>query len=163
MLCTNNNTTFCDNETTTVQFDEGTTAFTPTEFQATVKNVIFAVVLTTIAVVTIFGNLLVILSFVFERRLLQPFNLYILNLAVTDFFVGMTAMTFYSLDTLLGYWPFGRAMCGVWIYFDFAMTFSSVFTLVAISVDRFWCVTWAIHYKTHTNRFRTSMILVFIW
>ncbi|WAR04929.1 ADA2C-like protein [Mya arenaria] len=163
MLCANNTTIICNNDTIAANFEDSTTQFVPLEFQATTKNVILAVVLTILDVVTIFGNLLVLLSFVIERRLLQPFNLYILNLAVTDFFVAITAMTFYTLDTLLGYWPFGRIMCGVWIYFDFAMTFASVFTLVAISVDRFWCVTWAIHYRTHNNRFRTAMVLVFIW
>ncbi|XP_060552180.1 alpha-2A adrenergic receptor-like [Ruditapes philippinarum] len=98
-----------------------------------------------------------------EKRLLQPFNMFILNLAVTDFSVAITAMTFYTLDTLLGYWPFGTIMCGVWIYFDFAMTFASVFTLVAISVDRFWCVTWAIHYRMHNNKNKTAFVIGIIW
>lgn len=133
------------------------------EFQVTTKNVVLAIVLTIIDIVTICGNLLVLMAFVIEKRLLQPFNMYICNLAVTDFLVAITAMTFYTIDTLLGYWPFGKVMCGVWIYFDFAMTFSSVFTLVAISIDRFWCVTWAIHYKMHNNRFRTGIFLGVIW
>ncbi|XP_052806364.1 alpha-1A adrenergic receptor-like [Mya arenaria] len=157
-----NNTTYFK-DTTAVNSGNIDTEFVPPDFQVTAKNIILAVVLILMDLVTIFGNLLVLLSFAFERRLLQPFNLYILNLAVTDFLVAITAMTFYTLDTLLGYWPFGRIMCGVWIYFDFAMTFASVFTLVAISVDRFWCVTWPIHYKKYNNRFRTVMILIFVW
>ena len=135
----------------------------PPEFDPSVKNIILMIVLVILDIVTIFGNLLVLLSFVIERRLLQPFNLFILNLAVTDFSVAITAMTFYTIDTVLGYWPFGSIMCGVWIYFDFAMTFASVFTLVAISIDRFWCVTWAIHYKMHNNRSKTMIILGVIW
>lgn len=135
----------------------------PPDFDPSAKNIILAVVLIVLDVVTAFGNLLVLLSFVIEKRLLQPFNLFILNLAVTDFLVAITAMTFYTIDTLLGYWPFGQIMCGVWIYFDFAMTFASVFTLVAISIDRFWCVTWAIHYRMHNNQTRTTIILGVIW
>lgn len=135
---------------------------TPT-FDASVKNIILAVVLGILDIVTIFGNLLVILSFMIERKLLQPFNLFILNLAVTDFLVAITAMTFYTIDTLLGYWPFGIYMCAVWIYFDFAMTFASVFTLVAISVDRFWCVTWPIHFKMHNNKKKSAIIIAAVW
>ena len=60
-----------------------------------------------------------------------------LNLAVTDVSVGLTAMSFYTFDVLLGYWPFGDFMCGVWIFFDYGLTFTSVFTLVAISLDRY--------------------------
>lgn len=135
----------------------------PPEFDPSVKNIILAILLTSIDTITTLGNLLVLLSFVIEKRLLQPFNLFILNLAITDFLVAITAMTFYTIDTLLGYWPFGYIMCGLWIYFDFAMTFASVFTLTAISIDRFWCVTWAIHYKMHNSRTRTAMILGIIW
>ena len=58
------------------------------------------------------------------------------NLAVTDVSVAVTAMSFYTFDVLLGYWPFGEFMCGVWIFFDYGMTFASVFTLLAISLDR---------------------------
>jgi hypothetical protein len=34
--------------------------------------------------------------------------MYIVNLAITDLFVGLTAMSFYTTENLLGYWPFGR-------------------------------------------------------
>lgn len=128
-----------------------------------VTNILLIILLGVIDIVTIFGNLLVILSFIIERRLIQPFNLFILNLAMTDLFVAVPVLTFYSVDTLLGYWPFGIYMCGVWIYFDYAMTFASVFTLVAISVDRLWCVTWPIHFKMHNNKRKSSVIIAIIW
>ena len=48
--------------------------------------------------------------------------------------------TRYTLSWLLsfdlGSWPFGEFMCAVWIFFDYGMTFASVFTLVVISLDR---------------------------
>ncbi|WAR04904.1 ADA2C-like protein [Mya arenaria] len=86
-----NNTTHFEN-TTVVNTGNNKTEFVPPDFQVTAKNIILAVVLTLMDIVTIFGNLLVLLSFAIERRLLQPFNLYILKLAVTDFFVAITAM-----------------------------------------------------------------------
>jgi len=155
MECLSNNTTCVNNITDVLQGRGG--------FEATPKKIFLATVLIAIDVLTVFGNLLVLMSFLVEKRLLQPFNLYILNLAVTDFLVAITAMTFYTIDTLLGFWPFGKLMCGVWIYFDFAMTFASVFTLVAISINRFWSVTWFVHYKTHNTRARTVFILLVIW
>lgn len=135
----------------------------PPDFDASAKNIILAVTLTTIDIVTIFGNLLVLVAFFVDRKLFNPFNMFIFNLAVTDFLVAITAMTFYTIDTLFGYWPFGEIMCGIWIYFDFAMTFASVFTLVAISVDRFWCCTWAVHYRIHNNKIKTAIVLAIIW
>lgn len=166
--CTNSSGTFkVENismfETENCSRYNTTDVWVPPMFNASAKNVLLAIILTTIDVVTIFGNLLVLVAFVVERKLFQPFNMFIFNLAVTDFLVAVTAMTFYTIDTLLGYWPFGYVMCGLWIYFDFAMTFASVFTLVAISIDRFWCVTWAVHYRMYNNKTKTVIILALIW
>ncbi|KAL5011820.1 hypothetical protein ScPMuIL_010371 [Solemya velum] len=130
----------------------------------TPEKIVLAGVLTILDLVTFLGNLLVLLSFYFEPKLRsQSFNYYIFNLAITDFLVAVTAMTFYTIDTVLGYWPFGVAMCGVWIFFDFALTFASVFTVVAISVDRLWSVTWPNHYRTHNTRRKTATLLVVVW
>ena len=82
--------------------------WTPPLFDVTPASVLIAIVLTVLVVVTICGNLIVLLAFLVDQKLRQPFNLFILNLAVTDFFVAITAMPFYTIDTLLGYWPFGQ-------------------------------------------------------
>ena len=89
------------------------------------------------AFITFFGNLLVILAFVVEKKLFKVnFNIFILNLAVTDVLVSTMAVPFYSIDVYVGYWPFNEIVCAVWIFCDWGMTFASIFTLVAISVDR---------------------------
>ena len=80
----------------------------PPEFDVTPANVLIAITLTTLDIVTIFGNLIVLIAFLVDNKLRQPFNLFIMNLAVTDFLVAITAMPFYTIDTLLGYWPFGQ-------------------------------------------------------
>ncbi|KAL3836964.1 hypothetical protein ACJMK2_022366 [Sinanodonta woodiana] len=132
-------------------------------FKVTAENISLAITLILLDVITILGNFLVLLSFVVEPRLREPFNMYIFNLAVTDFLVAITAMTFYTINTLLGYWPFGMVMCGVWIYFDFAMTFSSVFTIVAISIDRWWSVTWPNQYRFRNTPLKTLVILLYLY
>ena len=82
--------------------------WTAPDFNVTPSNVLIAISLTAVVIVTSFGNLIVLIAFVVDTKLWQPFNLYIMNLAVTDFLVGFVAMSFYSIDTLLGYWPFGQ-------------------------------------------------------
>ena len=74
----------------------------------TPSYVLKAMGLTAVVVITIFGNLIVLIAFIVDSKLWQPFNLYIMNLAVTDFLVGVSAMTFCTIDTLIGYWPFGQ-------------------------------------------------------
>lgn len=60
---------------------------------------------------TITGNLLVILSVSFEKKLQTPFNYYLVNLAVTDFIVGTIAMSIYTIYTMHDYFPFNYTTC----------------------------------------------------
>ncbi|ELT97489.1 hypothetical protein CAPTEDRAFT_39253, partial [Capitella teleta] len=88
--------------------------------------------------VTLFGNILVLLAFASDRKLGKiNFNLYIVNLAITDICVSAIGMPLYALDLYRGSWPFDQVTCALWILLDWGMTFLSIFTLVAISVDRF--------------------------
>ena len=61
-----------------------------------------------IVLVTIVGNIIVIVAFIIEKKLRTTFTFYILNLAITDVSVAVTAMSFYTFDILLGWWPFGE-------------------------------------------------------
>lgn len=131
--------------------------------EVTPKSILITLTLCIIVMVTIVGNCLVLLAFGLDSRLRQPFNYFIVNLAVTDFLVALFAMSFYTIDTLLGYWPFGVIVCGFWIYIDYAMTFASVFTIVAISLDRYWSVTWAFQYKNTNGKKKNLIILSIIW
>ena len=56
-----------------------------------------------------------------------------------------------------------QVMCGVWIFTDYGMTFASKFTMVAISLDRCWCVVWSIHYRAHNNNTKMVRLIIFIW
>ena len=130
------------------------------------KNILVGIVLYTIVLVTILGNALVLVAVFVNKKLQTTFNFYVVNLAVTDLAVAVTGMTFHTTDNTLGFWPFGEFLCGVWIFFDYGMTFVSVFTLLLISVDRFWSVTWSEHYRRFQQRNskrKSAISIVCIW
>ena len=127
------------------------------------KSIVVGIVLYTIVLVTAIGNILVLVAIYINKRLQTTFNYFIVNLAITDVAVAITAMSFHTTDNFLGYWPFGAFLCGVWIFFDYGMTFASVFTLVLVSVDRFWGVTWTLHYRRHHSKRKTVIALVCMW
>ena len=126
-------------------------------------NILTGIVLCFIVIMTVFGNILVLIAVYVNKKLQTTFNYYVVNLAITDFAVALTAMSFHTTDNVLGYWPFGEILCGVWIFFDYGMTFVSVFTLVLISVDRFWSVTWSVHYRHHHNKKKSFIAIVCSW
>ena len=127
------------------------------------SKILLGVFLYLIVLVTILGNILVLMAVKNHKRLQTVFNIYVVNLALTDVLVAVTAVSFYTLDNILGYWPFGRIMCGVWIFFDYGMTFVSVFTLCIISIDRFWAVSWPVHYKSHHNKKKALGMITGVW
>ncbi|ELT93321.1 hypothetical protein CAPTEDRAFT_74776, partial [Capitella teleta] len=113
---------------------------------------------------TLFGNILVLLAFASDRKLGKiNFNLYIVNLAITDVCVSAIAMPFFALDLYRGGWPFDQVTCALWIFIDWGMTFMSIFTLVAISVDRYWAACWPNSYrKLNVTKFRTLLNFVYM-
>ena len=126
-------------------------------------TILTGVVLYSIVLLTVFGNLLVLVAVYVNKKLQTTFNYYVVNLAITDFSVAVTAMSFHATDSVLGYWPFGEILCGVWIFFDYGMTFVSVFTLILISVDRFWSVTWSVHYRRYHKKMRVVIAIMCMW
>ena len=136
---------------------------------ATVKDVsvwvwLLSVCLFLTAVVTFLGNGLVLLTFFMDKRLLRSnFNVFLINLTFTDISVSITAIPLYAVDYLYGFWPFNDRLCSVWIFCDWGMTFASVYTLLAISVDRYWAVCWSHHYRAHNTRKMTFSIVAAIW
>ncbi|XP_009991074.1 PREDICTED: neuropeptide FF receptor 2-like, partial [Tauraco erythrolophus] len=64
-------------------------------------------------------------------------NLFILNLAVSDLLVGIFCMPTTLLDNIIAGWPFGSLVCKMSGMVQGISVSASVFTLVAIAVDRF--------------------------
>ncbi|XP_076061487.1 muscarinic acetylcholine receptor M4-like isoform X2 [Oratosquilla oratoria] len=112
---------------------------------------------------TVVGNFLVILSVKVEKKLQTPFNYYIVNLAFTDMNVGMSVMSLFLIYNLYEYFPFNDYLCNYWIWSDYTMTFESVMTLAAISIDRFWSVTWTLHYRNHNSGRKSLYIILMTW
>ena len=100
------------------------------------KKAIITILLSSVALFTTISNFLVLISFYLEPKLRNTFTFFVTNLAVTDFLMGSTSMFFYTVYTVLGYWPFGHFLCGMWIFLDSMLMGASIFTLVSISIDR---------------------------
>ncbi|CAF3253286.1 unnamed protein product, partial [Rotaria sp. Silwood2] len=70
------------------------------------------VVYTLLSILTIGGNALVYLTVFHYMGIATGTNLFIANLAVTDFFVGLLCIPIVLIsDYLLSDWPFGLFMC----------------------------------------------------
>lgn len=116
------------------------------------------------SVLGVIGNGLVLAAFVTERRLLRSnFNLFVLNLTAADLCVCGLDLPFQTIVNQMGYWPFHYVACALLVFCDWGMTFVSILTLVAISVDRYWAACWCQSYRIHNTRRRTLICVALIW
>ncbi|XP_005517492.1 PREDICTED: histamine H3 receptor-like [Pseudopodoces humilis] len=126
--------------------------------------VLLAFLMVLLCVVTILGNILVILAFVMDRKLRHRSNYFFLNLAVSDFAVGVFCMPLYIPYALTGTWHLGRSLCKLWLVVDYLVCTASVFNIVLISYDRFLSVTKAVSYRAQQGIMSSPAIqMVAIW
>ncbi|XP_014792377.1 PREDICTED: histamine H3 receptor-like [Calidris pugnax] len=117
-----------------------------------------------LALVTILGNVLVILAFIMDRNLRHRSNYYFLNLAISDFAVGAFCIPLYIPYCLTGKWLLGRGICKLWLALDYLLCTASVFNIVLISYDRFLSVTKAVSYRAQPRTTSNPVIkMVAIW
>uniref|UniRef100_UPI00398E66DF neuropeptide FF receptor 2-like n=1 Tax=Pristiophorus japonicus TaxID=55135 RepID=UPI00398E66DF len=107
------------------------------------------------------GNGLVCFIVVRDRHMWTVTNFFILNLAISDLLVGIFCMPSTLVDNILTGWPFGSFVCKMSGLVQGISVSASVFTLVAIAVDRFRCIVYPL--KQKLNMTVATIIITVIW
>lgn len=122
-----------------------------------------AVTLGLVIILTIVGNILVILSVFTYKPLRIVQNFFIVSLAVADLTVALLVMPFNVAYSILGRWEFGIHMCKMWVTCDVLCCTASILNLCAIALDRFWAITDPINYAQKRTLKRVLMMIAGIW
>lgn len=122
-----------------------------------------AVVLSVIIVLTIIGNILVILSVFTYKPLRIVQNFFIVSLAVADLTVAILVLPFNVAYSILGRWVFGIHLCKMWLTSDILCCTSSILNLCAIALDRYWAITDPINYAQKRTVGRVLLLIAGVW
>ncbi|XP_044068080.1 trace amine-associated receptor 13c-like isoform X1 [Siniperca chuatsi] len=120
------------------------------------------ILLSSISLLTVALNLLVIISISHFRQLHTPTNLLLLSLAVSDFLVGLLVMPFQILQTE-PCWLLGDLVCVLYYFVPFITICASVVNMVLISVDRYVAICDPLHYPTKITQKRVQICIFLCW
>ncbi|XP_043087050.1 neuropeptide FF receptor 1-like [Puntigrus tetrazona] len=107
------------------------------------------------------GNILVCFIVLKNRQMRTVTNIFILNLAISDLLVGILCLPITLVDNLITGWPFDVVVCKMSGLVQGASVSASVFTLVAIAVERFRCIIYPFQRKL--TRRQAIVTIAFIW
>ncbi|XP_066497108.1 5-hydroxytryptamine receptor 2A [Hoplias malabaricus] len=115
-------------------------------------------------VITVTGNILVIMAVSLERKLQNATNYFLMSLAVADMLLGLLVMPVSMVTILYGYsWPLPAVLCPVWIYLDVLLSTASIMHLCAISLDRYVAIRNPFHHSRSNSRSRARAKITAVW
>lgn len=127
-------------------------------------QVVLIVLLTgMLSLVTVIGNILVVVSFKVNRQLKTVNNYFLLSLAVADLIIGVISMNLYTAYLVMGYWAMGNWACDLWLAIDYVASNASVMNLLVISFDRYFSVTRPLTYRAKRTTKRAGMMIGLAW
>ncbi|XP_066533582.1 trace amine-associated receptor 4-like [Hoplias malabaricus] len=118
-----------------------------------VKAGMYIFMLSTI-LLTVLGNLLVIISISHFKHLQCPTNFIILSLALVDCLLGCLIMPFSMVRSVEGCWFLGDIVCKVHSGLDMSLCMISIMHLCLVSIERYLAICEPLTYKmtvTNTN------------
>ncbi|KAL5007113.1 hypothetical protein ScPMuIL_015919, partial [Solemya velum] len=153
------------NETTTIGFgvtEKNSTSDEAREYWDVAQTAIFGLWLSVSMLFAIIGNLMVIMVVIRHRGMRTRTNMFLVNLAAADFFVGCLMAPF-SLATLIKEeWQFGEIMCTINGFLNAVCTVTSIHTLMYISIHKYFSIIRPLSSR-HLNKTRILGMIVAAW
>lgn len=126
-------------------------------------TVFLGILASVVSIVTVLGNVTVLLAFGLERSIRQPTNYFIASLAVSDLLIGTFSMPLFTQYLLLNTWPLGPWLCDIWLSLDWTVCLTSQYTVFFITVDRFLSVKIPAKYRNWRTERKVRVMVGITW
>uniref|UniRef100_A0A8C1M727 Trace amine associated receptor 13e n=1 Tax=Cyprinus carpio TaxID=7962 RepID=A0A8C1M727_CYPCA len=114
-------------------------------------------------IVTILGNLVVIISIAHFKQLQTPTNILVMSLALADLLLVLVVMPYSMIRSVDGCWYYGDAFCLLHSTFDLFLTSVSIFHLIFIAIDRHQAVCYPLQYPTRITISVAWIMVMISW
>lgn len=123
----------------------------------------FAIAITFMMLMTIVGNILVIIAVLTSRSLKGAQNLFLVSLAAADILVATLIIPFSLANELQGYWAFSSIWCEIYLALDVLFCTSSIVHLCAIALDRYLSISRPVTYGAKRTPIRINAAIIVVW
>ncbi|XP_067239335.1 trace amine associated receptor 12j [Chanodichthys erythropterus] len=135
----------------------------PRAHRLTVLKVAMYAFMVLMILITVFGNLLIIISIFHFKHLQSPTHLIVRSLAASDCLLGSLVMPYSMVRSVEGCWYLGDVVCKVHSSLDMTFSISSLIHLSLISVDRYWAICDPLRYKMRVTNNTVTVFTTFAW
>ena len=137
--------------------------FPPLDDRTTAQVVFEVGFASLILVMATLGNFLMILIMYKRRQLRTIPNIFVLNLSVGNFLLALTILPVFVWTLEKGHWTFSAAFCAVQGYQNYLLFALTLFTLTAISVNRYLLICSPNKYRRIFDKKLVMKIICCIW
>lgn len=142
------------------------TSAPPTGINPTSSSIVAAVFVGILILVTLFGNILVCISFYSFPNLRTICNYFIVSLSVADILVALLAMPIWFIVQLNNtIWPrvLPAELSSFWQCIDIFCGTSSIMNLTAVSVDRMLAIVTPFRYPKILTSKKAVVVILSVW
>ncbi|CAH2063791.1 unnamed protein product, partial [Iphiclides podalirius] len=116
-----------------------------------------------IFLLSISGNCLVITTLASNRRMRTVTNVYLLNLAISDFLLGVFCLPFTLVGQIYRRFLFGAVLCKLIPYLQAVSVSVDVWTLVAISLERYFAICRPLKSRKWQTQCHAYKMIAMVW
>ncbi|KAL3862160.1 hypothetical protein ACJMK2_008148 [Sinanodonta woodiana] len=137
----------------------GQTISTGNDHMPKTGSILIGIFLFFFVILTIIGNVLVLLAVFFYEKLRTVSNMFIVSLSIADLLVGIVVMVPATLNEIFREWILFKGFCSVWVAFDVMLCSASILNVCLISLDRYVAIMSPLRYHLLMTHKRALVLL----
>ncbi|XP_033116117.1 cholecystokinin receptor type A-like [Anneissia japonica] len=143
----------------TVAAKGGTTQNTIPAVNTTLLIILYSITF----LLAVVGNILVMVTIVQNKRMRTVTNVFLFSLSVSDLCLALLCMPFTLVGNVLRTFIFPYSLCKIILYFQGVSVNISTWTMVAISVERYFAICMPLKSRSWQTKRHAYVIIPSIW